>query len=79
MNCPVCVKLGNLYPSLACKTLVSGLTVCEKHFEQYNPAQEVAEAKKDKVCPKCSKKYGFGFAGFCSEVCMDARMKEFTK
>ena len=55
------------------------MTVCIEHFNQYQPAQLEAEAKKDKKCPQCSKVYGFGFAGFCSEKCHTARMEEFTK
>ena len=66
-------------PQKITKKLTSDFEVCNFCFDRYEPELAAAEAKKDKICPQCEKPFGLGFAGFCSEICFNARMDHFTK
>lgn len=79
-DCLACIRVeGKQTPNKVTKKLLTGFPVCDDCFEKYQPDLLIHDAKKDKVCPQCEKKFGVGFAGFCSEACSDKRMEFFTK
>lgn len=79
-DCLSCIRIeGKQTPNKVTKKLLTGFPVCDVCFEKYQPDLLIQDAKKDKTCPQCEKKFGVGFSGFCSEACFNARMDFFTK